>query len=226
MMGHGAAYYTEVAERFAEDIADHKLTIEECGPLPFRSILARRHRGDGWDSCYHFRVITYPGGLLYTGDMGTYVFQRCWDMFDWWPSKYGDAFDFRYIAEKCQAADKCDSIKQWSGSKAKATIDEMIAEHRDQQPADWDVEEDGEWTAVVDEEYLDQLMEVRNHVSDFSNSEYNIQEFYRLLYEVDGLEDVCEIPTPSEYSLRFVWCCHAVRWLIDEVRRQEVQVAA
>lgn len=226
-MSWGDAYYTEVANRFTNDIADHQITIEECGPLPFRSILARRHRNDGWDSCYHFRVITFPGGLLYTGDMGTYVFQRCWDMFQWWPPKYGDAFDFRYIAEKCLGANKCDSIKQYSRDKARATIDEMIAEHRaeHEKPEDWDDEEDGEWTETVNEAYIEALIEVRDHSHEFSNSEYNIQEFYRLLYDVPGLYDVCEVPTPSEYSLRFVWCCHAVRWLIDKVTEQENSLA-
>lgn len=229
-MSHGHAWYTEVAKRFANDIADHKLTIEDCGPLPFRSVLARRHRGDGWDSCYHFRVITFPGGLLYTGDMGTFAFQRCWDMFKWWPEKYKDYFDFRYIAEKCIATDKGGGIKEYSASKAKATIDEMIAEHLRQhtQPEDWDIEEDGEWDDKPDEEFVQELNDVCERVSEteFSNSEYNIQEFYRLLYEVKGLDDPCETPTPSEYTLRFVWCCHAVRWLIDKVREQENELAA
>lgn len=32
--------------------------------------------------CMHFDLITWPGYLCYTGDMGTYVFTRLADMFE------------------------------------------------------------------------------------------------------------------------------------------------
>ena len=42
--------------------------------------------------CMYFDLITYPGGLLYTGDMGTYVFVRLQDMFEFFRTSNQDGW--------------------------------------------------------------------------------------------------------------------------------------
>ncbi len=63
--------------RFLKDVANHEMQI-------IRDDGVQRHlrfKKPG-TMCYHFDLITWGGHLCYTGDMGTYVFTRVHDMFD------------------------------------------------------------------------------------------------------------------------------------------------
>jgi hypothetical protein len=63
-------------ECFLRDVADHKMIV-------IRDEGVNRHirfKEPGTNNQY-FDLITWPGHLCYTGDMGTYVFQRTEDMF-------------------------------------------------------------------------------------------------------------------------------------------------
>ena len=68
---------TSPDEQFLRDVAEHTMTvIREDG-------VSRHIRfAKPGTSCMHFDLITWPGYLCYTGDMGTYVFQRLTDMFE------------------------------------------------------------------------------------------------------------------------------------------------
>ncbi|MDW3682977.1 hypothetical protein RA280_14710 [Cupriavidus sp. CV2] len=63
-------------ERFERDVAEHKMTV-------IRDNGGDRHiqfRRPG-ESAYWFEILTWPGTLCIEGDMGTYVFSRLTDMF-------------------------------------------------------------------------------------------------------------------------------------------------
>ena len=64
-------------ERFLSDIANHQMTV-------IRDDVVGRHIRFRRPStiCYGFDLITWPGHLCITGDLGTYVFQRLVDMFE------------------------------------------------------------------------------------------------------------------------------------------------
>lgn len=65
-----------MAERFASDIGAHALTIiRDDGE--YRHL--RCQTPDSW--IYGFDVVTWPGYLAYTGDMGDFMFTRVRDMF-------------------------------------------------------------------------------------------------------------------------------------------------
>ena len=64
-------------QSFLKDVAEHQMTV-------LRDDGVNRHvqfRRPG-TICMGFELITWPGYLCYTGDMGTYVFRRLEDMFE------------------------------------------------------------------------------------------------------------------------------------------------
>jgi hypothetical protein len=65
-----------IQERFLSDVRDHKLMIIKDDP-PYRHIRLSRPGS----STYLFELVTYPGYLCYSGDMGCYVWSRVADMF-------------------------------------------------------------------------------------------------------------------------------------------------
>lgn len=93
-------------EQFLKDVATHEMHIlHEDGV--YRHIRFKRP-GTG---CMHFDLITYPGYLVYSGDIGCYVFSRLDDMFEFFRSerkyKTGDGLKINlgYWSEKLQATD-------------------------------------------------------------------------------------------------------------------------
>lgn len=98
--------YTKTINRAIRAFKDHKVTIEQDDGI-FRSILFKRP-GTGF---YHFRIVTWPGHLAISGDIGNYVFAREHDMFGW----FADDKDWaampmsinpKYWGEKVQATYK------------------------------------------------------------------------------------------------------------------------
>ncbi len=64
-------------QSFLEAVAKHEMHVLHEDGL-YRHI---RFKKPG-TSCMHFDLITYPGYLVYSGDMGCYVFSRLPDMFE------------------------------------------------------------------------------------------------------------------------------------------------
>jgi len=70
-----SAAYSE--ESFLRDVAEHAMLLIRDDGVSRHVRFAQPGTG-----CMHFDLITWPGYLCYTGDMGTYVFQRLTDMFE------------------------------------------------------------------------------------------------------------------------------------------------
>lgn len=101
-------------ESFAEDITKHELTF--CLDLPpYRSIYFKRPGS----SAYRFNLVTWPGFLCYSGDMGCFTFHRLEDMFEFFR---GDRVNLSYWGEKLEAVDKYDGGTTYSPDKAKRYI--------------------------------------------------------------------------------------------------------
>ena len=69
--------YSEIRERMLSATADHKLTILHNDGL-YRHIRFKNPKS----IFYWFDLITWPGVLVFKGDMGCYVFSRLDDMFE------------------------------------------------------------------------------------------------------------------------------------------------
>ena len=72
----------DIKQIFLNDVKDHQMTI-------VRDDNIGRHLrfSKPGTSCMSFDLITWPGYLCCTGDMGTYVFKRLPDMFEFFRTK-------------------------------------------------------------------------------------------------------------------------------------------
>ncbi len=115
---------------FLRDVADHVLEVMRDDGV-YRHI---RFRKPG-TMCMHFDLITWPGYLCYTGDMGTYVFARLADMFQFFRTdrSYAPrtgrrlAVNLSYWSEKLEAVDGSrngGAAKEFSEKKLLRTINE------------------------------------------------------------------------------------------------------
>lgn len=207
-------------ERFLNDVREHKMTIiKEDG------VYRHLRFGRKSDSCYHFHIHTYPGGLLYTGDMGTYVFQRSEDMFEFFRTdrkhltqrgkKLG--INLGYWTEKLVAIDG-----NRGGGKVKAFDEEKFKKVVNEYRLGWIREGHGTsflnkeqrkelWEAVEDE--VISAMEDGEHYAyqaahEFSWKHPEVDTYYR--FEEFWDHDL------TEYSHSIVWCMYALAWAVQQ----------
>ncbi len=187
--------------RFLEDVRDHQMkVIREDG--------VHRHIRffKPGTMCMHFDLLTWPGYLCYTGDMGTYVFRRLDDMFMFFRDDEQRSIDFRYWAEKVEAADKCDGIKKFNWAKFQADVKDFFESY-------WDGEDrrDEETQEEFDARKAACWTELQSSLGYASEDEYGAVNFLRD-FEHEGFRFQDWERTSEEYTFRFLWCCYALRW--------------
>jgi hypothetical protein len=156
----------------------------------------------------YFDLITWPGNLCYTGDMGTYVFSRVEDMFTFFRQPKERSIDRRYWAEKCYAHDR-DGIMEYSPEKAKERLLEWFDEE-DEGDVPEGIKE------AVDEELMPHIDDERDLREAVYNFRFNEEDYFPDFWEIDL----------SIFTFRFNWCCHALLWGIakyDESELPEVE---
>jgi hypothetical protein len=92
----------EAGERFSNDCENHQLHVLHDDGL-YRHLLFRSPES-AWH--YRFELITWPGALTITGDMGTWTFARIEDMFHFFrsnPDRPKHTINPGYWGEKLQA---------------------------------------------------------------------------------------------------------------------------
>lgn len=179
-------------ELFLKDVAQHQMTVLKDDGV-YRHILFR-HAEHG---NMHFTLTTFPWFLCYSGDMGTYVFSRIEDMFQFFRDGKTEGplrINLGYWAEKVQAEDR-DGVKEYSPD----VFRERIAEWLD------DIEASPELRQAVDEEVLWQADDgeyaAHRAARDFEHEDEHIfTDFWE-----------CDL---REYTFRFTWCCYALAWAI------------
>lgn len=85
---------------FLADVAHHQLTVLRDDGLYRHLRFSKPGSND-----MRFDVVTWPGFLAYSGDMGCFVFERLDDMLAFFRRPYtgpGLTINERYWAEKCQ----------------------------------------------------------------------------------------------------------------------------
>jgi len=170
-------------EQFLEIVKDHKLTIKKDDGL-YRHI-ALSISGTFYKS---FSIVTWPGYLAYTGDMGDFVFRRLDDMFDFFRD---DKINPSYWEEKIQAHQKS-GYEEYSEEKAKIVIADAIKCERD---------ESGHFT----NEKIQQLESVTTDEGE--------HKFFDELCEID--QDGYEYDV-KEHTYHYLFCCYAIQWAIGQ----------
>lgn len=182
---------------FLKDVAEHRMTV-------LRDDGIHRHlqfRKPG-TYCMGFDLITWPGYLAYTGDMGCYVFTRIEDMFEFFRTdrmqpKNGQTLYINrsYWAEKCVAQDR-DGVKKYCPDKFRETVARILDDDKASTDVREAVEEDV-LSVADDGEYAAHLA-----ARDFDHEGYQFSDFWE--------HDL------REYTYRYLWCCYALAWGIQQ----------
>lgn len=193
---------TFASDYFERDIASHEMEV-------IRDDGVNRHlrfKRPG-TMCMQFDLLTWPGYLCYTGDMGTFVFTRLADMFQFFRREPGERqyrIDFRYWAEKVEGADKSDHVQSFSDERFRADVRDFF-EQATEDADEWSTEAKAElWQRIVDEVLLE-LDDDGEHGAWVALRRFDHDGHWFF----QDWERSCR-----EFSHRFLWCCHALAWAI------------
>lgn len=210
-------------ELFLKDVKDHVIEIIRDDGV-HRHIRFKK-TGTG---CMHFDLITWPGHLCYSGDMGTYVFSRLPDMFEFFRTDRRDenklGINLGYWSGKLIAVN---SNGRFGGSAEEFCEDSfrlVINEYR----IEWmrEAKENGtlsknerrELWEAVDWKVLD---EIYNGEHSASHAAHDFHYFIGKNEKPYEFTDFFE-RNFKKYTFHFVWCCYAIAWGIlkyDEFKK-------
>jgi hypothetical protein len=201
-------------EDFLNRVKAHQMTVFHDDGV-YRHL---RFNAPGTMNCY-FDIVTFPGRLCYVGDMGAFTFTRLHDMFDFFRTdareNRGDKkinINTGYWAEKAEAIDKTDGLEEFDEDRFRQVINEYRLEWIKDGARNGTLtkEERRELWEAVDDEVLRCLDEgeIRSFdvATDFSH------KVGRKTYEFTDLWD----HHFKRYSYRFIWCCYAIAWGIQQ----------
>jgi len=199
-------------ERFLKDVAKHVMTIEADNGV--HRCLKFSAPGT-W--CMGFRLTTYPGGICFSGDMGSFVFERLCDMFDFFRTKPRTRHDGTYEElpinpgywmEKCEAEDTHGKgMREFDPSLLKEQVKEAHHEHfenlRSREARNcWEEIKDRVLGCDPD------LTRIHDALQDFGFEGF---EFH------DSWEWSLTRPT-----FRMIWCLYAITWGVRQYDAAEV----
>jgi len=194
---HGA-----VAEQFASDVADHKMTI-----LLDQGVYRHVRFNKPGTSFYRFDLVTWPGHLAISGDMDGFVFARVEDMFTFFRSESGwngARINPVYWSEKVCSGGRPATMR-YSEEKFRQHVADHIADFVEEYPG---------LAAAVEEEIFD------GGASLFEDSARQALDYFE--YVEDGpRHTIFRFLDTQEWELRdfshqFLWCCHAIQWGIAQ----------
>jgi hypothetical protein len=187
-----------VKERIVNDLAEHKITLLHSHGMYRHWRCAKPGTRVLW-----FDIVTWPGSLCYTGDMGTFVFRRLHDMFEFFrrsETRGQFRIDLRYWAEKIEASDRCDGVREWTADKFCSEVRDFFEQHADE---DWSAERKAALWNEIDEQVCAAAGDSEHHawvaLWEFEHDGFRFQDWER----------DCRV-----WTHRFLWCCHALEWAI------------
>jgi hypothetical protein len=185
---------TDIAARFETDTASHALTVIRDDGL-YRHLHIAAVGDLAWNQWYE--IVTYPGTLVYSGDMGTYVFHRhgTSDALNLFGSTVPDP---GYLAQKCVAADR-EGITEYSPDLLRQQVEEETL---------------GWFQGLSDAEARVLRAEIADLLDDAGNVEEVVREKLdefrpKIGNSVFEFTDTCEWNL-HEFTHRFLWACHAI----------------
>lgn len=209
---------------FLRDVAEHQMTV-------IRDDGVNRHIRfiRPGSSSYYFDLITWPGYLCYTGDMGCYVFSRLDDMFEFFRTdrrspKEGKTLNINpgYWSEKLRAVDSSgrhgvsaeefdpdrfrelviEQMRQWvrGDGRLESGVNSYGLNHEQRREL-WDTVKEEVLDSAEDNEAL-----ATAAIYDFHHKTPD-REFY--------FQDFFEHRL-TRFTFHFEWCCYALAWAIEQ----------
>ncbi|HEY3679008.1 MAG TPA: hypothetical protein VGL45_09830 [Bradyrhizobium sp.] len=182
-------------QSFLKDVAAHQMTVVSENGV-HRHVRFKRPG----TYCMQFDLITWPGYLAYSGDMGCFVFARLADMFEFFRSdRKGSELQINtgYWSEKLEAVNKHCGYREFSADLFRESIGRWLD----------DAEASAELRAEVEDDVL-------YHADDGQDAAYRAALDFK---GKDGYRftDFWEVNC-AEYTYHFVWCCYALAWGIRQ----------
>lgn len=178
----------------AKRLENHSIEVLHCDGL-YRHY--RCTNNGSWND--GFSIVTWPGSLMYTGDMGEYLFQRTDDMIAWMRDSLGS---HHYVAEKCVAHGNVRTGSAVTEFRIEV-LEEVLAER-------FQDAEENESTAEVND-IREKLAEIR----DALDEDHRDPAFAYQAISDSGLWDGCAFQSCETFTYRFLWCLRALRWFVD-----------
>lgn len=196
--------------KFMDDVKDHEIQI-------IRDEGTHRHirfKKPDTNSMY-FDLITWPGHLCFSGDMGTNVFSRIDDMFEFFRSGPELSINAWYWSEKLLAVDGNrlkSGVTEFDKEEFKKVINEARIEwiRSSKESGALNECERRELWEAVDDEVLGLLDD------DDIRAQYAAYDFnWRHDNHSWQLQDLFE-HNFTGFTIHFVWCCYAIAWGIQQ----------
>ncbi|HCG2926649.1 TPA: hypothetical protein NJV01_003354 [Escherichia coli] len=193
----------KLLSRFLRDTAHHNVIIERDEGV-YRHLI---FKAPGTNS-YRFDIITWPGYLTVTGDMGTWTFSRERDMIThFFPAGTAGGINPGYWSEKIEAG-----THGWREAICYDFDDEAF----EKSLKEWL----GAWREDRDEDDIEKAEEVIQSLINegFSDARSACYAVYNANWPmgVDSFEIAESIGySLMKYSLHFLWICYAVVWGIE-----------
>lgn len=175
----------KIKKEFDNAVKNHVMTIELDQDI-HRSILFKIPN----DSELYFRINTWAGHLSISGDVGTYVFSRLDDMFEFFRDK---PVNLNYWSEKLEAPNhRSDDVKEWNENDfLKALRSDLEGNHTEN-----DINE-----------ILDDFIDVSSHE----------HEAWKAACDHEAISDEFGMDSSfKRFTARYIWICCAIVWAISE----------
>jgi hypothetical protein len=189
-------------ERFLEDIKDHKMTIIHDDGI-YRHLIFSKGSFD-----MRYEIITFPGGLLMTGDMGTWEFERTEDMFNFFRHPKGNLeINTGYWAEKCQAESVHGGIREFDPDGFRECVRNY-----------W---EECFYKNTESEKAKEVWNDIENQILSAEDSEWDLVSSLNNFYRKDfDFSDFWE-STVTIKTYHYVWACYATAWAVIQYDRKK-----
>lgn len=212
----------DASTRFLLDTAEHRLEV-------FRDDGVYRHlrMQQPGTSCYYYDIITWPGYLTVTGDMGTWTFSRVRDMFNFFGGWTGE-INTHYWSEKLEAGAGRAAhdllAREYDHDAFCASLKEQLSDFL----TDGEEEElDIDWDDEDDEPDTDKAR-IREIVRDLCREDFRSDVLaYQSICDADWPEciDPWELGydlTYKTYTTHFRWILFAITWAISKYHNSKI----
>ncbi|MCW2938470.1 MAG: hypothetical protein JWN00_1455 [Actinomycetia bacterium] len=202
----------QIAKRFENDTANHEMTVLHDDGLYRHLRFAKPDSSRDW-----FSIVTWPQKLVINGSVGTYVFSRMEDMFDFIRTSCpAGSPNYTYWEEKVVACG--DPVVDYSTD----LLDKQVTEHLKE------VEAEKYWPGVAEawnEKVYGFFAEY-----DTTNEHGARCALHDFTYKPDGAPE-SEEPFQfydtvdwdlRDYDWKYLWSCHAIQWGIGQYDSKRV----
>lgn len=220
-------------ESFLKDVEKHEMKVLQDNGVyrHLRFASTGEHSWNQW-----FDIVTFPGRLVYTGDMGTYVFARLEDMFQFFRDGRDDGklhINTGYWGEKLEAVDRSNGYRQYNAElvreQVKEHVDDWIEENRISKEDAKALRADLKEKIIYDEGQHEAYRTIDGFSHKIGEDAYWRQETKALVasktpkFDTFQFQDIFEWRW-EDYGYHYVWCCYALAWAVQEYDKQSVKI--